>query len=42
MILTVTLNAAISAAGAMREETGYFVKEDMEALFDQIEIKKLR
>lgn len=34
--------SATSAASAMREETGYFVKEDMEALFDQIEIKKLR
>ncbi len=34
--------SATSAASAMREETGYFVTEDMEALFDQIEIKKLR
>lgn len=34
--------SAASAASAMREETGYFVKEDMEALFDQIQIKKLK
>ncbi len=34
--------SATSAASAMREETGYFVKEDMEALFNKIEIKKLK
>lgn len=34
--------SAASAASAMREETGYFVKADMDALFDQIEIKKLK
>lgn len=34
--------SATSAASAMREETGYFVKEDMEALLGQIEIKKLK
>lgn len=34
--------SATSAASAMREETGYFVTEDMESLFDKIEIKKLR
>lgn len=34
--------SATSAASAMREETGYFETEDMKALFDQIEIKKLR
>ena len=34
--------SATSAASAMREETGYFDSADMEALFHQIEIKKLR
>ena len=34
--------SATSAASAMREETGYFVKEDMEALFNQIESNKLK
>ena len=34
--------SATSAASAMREETGYFETEDMKALFDKIEIKKLR
>lgn len=34
--------SATSAASAMRKETGYFVTEDMESLFDKIEIKKLR
>lgn len=33
--------SATSAASAMREETGYFEMQDMKALFDQIEIKKL-
>lgn len=33
--------SATSAASAMREETGYFEKADMEALLGQIEIRKL-
>ena len=33
--------SAISAASAMREETGFFVKEDMEKLLPQIEIQRL-
>lgn len=33
--------SAISAAAAMSEETGSFVREDMERLMDQIEVKKL-
>lgn len=33
--------SAISAASAMREETGFFVMEDMEKLLPQIEITKL-
>ena len=33
--------SAISAAAAMREETGFFVMEDMEKLLPQIEIEKL-
>ena len=33
--------SAVSAAAAMREETGFFVKEDMERLLPQIEIVEL-
>lgn len=33
--------SALSAAAAMREETGFFVKEDMERLLPQIEIAEL-
>ncbi len=33
--------SAVSAAAAMREETGFFVKEDMEHLLPQIEITDL-
>lgn len=33
--------SATSAASAMREETGYFERADMEALMDQIEIRRL-
>ena len=33
--------SAISAAAAMREETGFFVMEDMEKLFPQIKIERL-
>ena len=33
--------SAISAAAAMREETGFFVMEDMEKLLPQIVIQKL-
>lgn len=33
--------SAISAAAAMREETGFFVKEDMERLLPEITISKL-
>jgi len=36
------LASAISAASALREETGFFVKEDMQALYAQIEIVKLQ
>ena len=35
------LASAISAAAALREETGFFVKEDMEKIYDQIMIHKL-
>jgi tagatose 6-phosphate kinase len=34
--------SATSAASAMREETGYFIMEDMERLYDKIEIKKIK
>ncbi len=33
--------SAISAAAALREETGYFVMEDMERLYPQIKIDKI-
>ena len=38
---TLKLASAISASAALREETGFFVKEDMERILPQIEIKKL-
>lgn len=38
---TLRLASAISAAAAMREETGFFVKEDMERLLPLIEITKM-
>lgn len=34
--------SAISAAAALREETGYFVMEDMERILPQVEIKKIK
>ena len=39
---SIRLASAVSAANAMRLETGFFVKEDMEALLPQIQIKKIR
>lgn len=33
--------SAISAAAALREETGFFVKEDMERILPQVQIEKL-
>lgn len=33
--------SAISAASAMREETGFFVKEDMEMILPKVQIEKL-
>jgi len=33
--------SAISAAAALREETGFFVVEDMEKIFPRVEIKKI-
>ena len=38
---TMKLASAISAAAAMREETGFFVMEDMEKLLPKIKIEKL-
>lgn len=35
------LASAISAAAALREETGYFVKEDMEEIASRIQIHKI-
>lgn len=34
--------SAISAAAALREETGFFVMEDMEAIYPKVEIQKLK
>ena len=34
--------SAISAAAALREETGFFVKEDMERIMPDVQIIKLR
>jgi tagatose 6-phosphate kinase len=34
--------SAISAAAALREETGFFVKEDMERIYPQVQIIKLK
>lgn len=34
--------SAISVATAMREETGFYLKEDMEQIYPQVQIKKLQ
>ncbi|WP_334146021.1 PfkB family carbohydrate kinase, partial [Muricomes intestini] len=34
--------SAISAAAALREETGFFVKQDMESILPDVQIIKLR
>jgi len=34
--------SATSAAAALREETGFFVKEDMERIFKEVKITKLK
>ncbi|MDO5135611.1 MAG: 1-phosphofructokinase [Eubacteriales bacterium] len=39
---TIRLASAVSAANALRQETGFIVKEDVEALLPQIRIKKIR
>jgi len=41
MVKTIKFASAISAASALREETGFFVKEDMESLLAKIKIIKL-
>ena len=38
---TLRLASAISASAALREETGFFVKEDMEKIYPQVEIEKI-
>lgn len=38
---TLRTASAISASAALREETGFFVKEDMERILSQVEIKKI-
>lgn len=42
MVETIRLASAVSAANAMRMETGFIVKEDMEALLPQIQVKKIK
>ncbi|MGB8451053.1 MAG: 1-phosphofructokinase [Anaerocolumna sp.] len=42
MIETIKLASAISAANAMRMETGFFMAKDMEELLPQIKLKKLQ
>ena len=37
----IRLASAISAASAMRMETGYFLKQDMEALLPRIEVHQI-
>lgn len=39
---TLRFASAASAASAMRKETGFFLKEDMEEILDRIEIKKVK
>ena len=39
---TIRLASAVSAANAMRMETGFIVKEDMEALIPEIQVKKIK
>lgn len=39
---TLKLASAISASAALREETGFFVKEDMERILPQVKIKKIK
>lgn len=38
----IRFSSAVSAANAMRMETGFFVKEDMEAILPRVEIKKIK
>ena len=38
---TLKLASGISAAAALREETGFFVKEDMERILPDIKIEKM-
>ena len=42
MVETIRLASAVSAANAMRMETGFIVNEDMEALLPQIQGKKIK
>lgn len=39
---TVRFASAVSAANAMRLETGFFIKEDMEAILPKVQIKKIK
>lgn len=41
MTETLRLASAMSGAAALREETGFYIKEDMERIYDQVEIEKL-
>lgn len=42
MVETIRLASAVSAANAMRLETGFFVKEDMEAILPKVQIRKIK
>ena len=41
IIDTIKLASAISAANALREETGFYIKEDMEGLLSKIKVEKI-
>jgi tagatose 6-phosphate kinase len=41
MVDTIKLASAISAANAMRMETGFFIKNDMQDLLPKINVIKL-
>lgn len=39
---TIRLASAVSAANAMRQETGFFIKEDMEEILPKVQIRKIK
>lgn len=42
MVDIIKLSSAISAANAMRVETGFYVKEDMEAILPHVKVSKIK